>query len=161
MTRTRVAVILAAALFILTTSTAAPAASSNIWTSYSGKPSGTLTVSSSWKGLDARSGTPPFSGIETHMLYLNLTPKWKSGRSVGVCRLRYRRDAHNGKPADDTGYTDYTIHKSALIGGKFTMTHIHEEKGQAGRNGRWYIRCAGGIRTAKIGTRYEKASAVR
>ena len=124
------------------------------WYSWTGKPSGRLHVpAGQWVALDVVTAAPRVSGVETHTLYVNLRPTWRSGGSrMAVCRLRYRREG-----GDDTALQDYAI----VRGGTWTITHTHQESGQKGRGGRWWIRCKGGIKAVSIGTRYAKLSVVR
>ena len=62
---------------------------------YLGKPSGTLTVGGSYTDLDASRWDPPGSGWEHTLIYLNVTPTFKSGKTRGAgvrvgCRCEVR-----------------------------------------------------------------------
>lgn len=132
---------------------------------YTGKPSGTLTISDGqgYVALDAKCKPAPFSGAEFHMLYINAECTWDSSGDDGIIRVKYVRDAFGGEPADDTGYQDYAVPKGEALGDPdgFLITATHWEAGEAGRGGRWHIRCAGALKSIKIGTRYAKVVVVK
>lgn len=131
---------------------------------YTGKPGGTLTVvdGQGYVPLDFKCKVPPFSGLEFHMLYANCEVTWDSSGDDGIIRVRYTRDAYGGEPADDTGYQDYAVPRGEAIGDPdgFLITATHWEAGEAGRGGKWFIRCDGAIKQIKIGTRYGKVGVV-
>lgn len=125
-----------------------------VWTDYSGKPSGELVIAASagYVQLDADTEDPPFSGLEFHMLYAHCDLSWDSGSALGEIRVKYVREG-----GDATAYQDYTVARGHE---DFLITAQHWEAGEKGIGGRWYINVGGGITTARITTRYQKAAAV-
>jgi hypothetical protein len=130
----------------------------DVWTDFSGKPSGTLTISNAqdYVSMDFVTDDPPSSGLELHLMYVNCELTWGSD-DVGIIRVKYRRD-----DGDDTAYQDYCVPKGAAIGSPdtFLLTATHWESGEKGKGGRWYLRCEGGITSVKLGTRYAKIAVV-
>jgi hypothetical protein len=130
----------------------------DVWTNYSGKPSGTLTISNAqdYVSMDFVTDDPPSSGLELHLMYVNCELTWGSD-DVGIIRVKYRRD-----DGDDTAYQDYCVPKGAAIGSPdtFLLTATHWESGEKGKGGRWYLRCEGGITSVKLGTRYSKIAVI-
>jgi Peptidase family M23 len=130
-----------------------------VWTDYSGKPSGTLTISNAqdYVSMDFVTEDPPSSGLEFHLLYANCELTWSGSDPAGIIRVKYRRD-----DGDDTAYQDYAVPKGAALGSPdtFLLTATHWESGEKGLGGRWYMRCEGGISSMKIGTRYAKIGVV-
>lgn len=123
------------------------------WHEYSGKPSGSLTVTADagYVRLDADTTSPPVAGLEFHMAYLNCDLTW-SGSADGTIRVKYVRD-----DGDATGYADYCVSNGK---DDFLITAMHWEAGEAGKGGRWYLNVGGGITKAVITTRYQKAAGV-
>jgi len=130
-----------------------------VWTSYSGKPSGTLTISNAqdYVSLDFVADDPPTSGLEFHLLYVNCELTWSGSDTMGILRVKYRRD-----DGDETAFQDYAVPKGAALGSPdtFLLTATHWESGEKGKGGRWYLRCEGGIGSVKLGTRYCKAAVI-
>ena len=130
----------------------------DVWSDYSGKPSGTLTIKNSqdYVCMDFVTADPPSSGLELHLLYANCEITWGDD-PMGMIRVKYVRD-----DGDATAYQDYAVPKGAAIGSPdtFLLTATHWESGEKGKGGRWYLRCEGGISSVKIGTRYSKIAVV-
>lgn len=122
---------------------------------YGGKPSANQTVTTAYSRVEKSTFDPPKAGWENRLLYINVTPKFADGKSVGVLRIRGVR-----KDGDMTAYHDYTIHKDALIDGKFLITHTYWESGD-GQSSHWEVRVGGGIVSAVLGTRYAKVATVK
>lgn len=128
--------------------------SGGAWHEYSGKPSGTLTVTDSagYVMVDADVPDPPVSGLEFHMLYANCDLTWDSGSQDGWIRVKYVREG-----GDATGYQDYSVVRGMA---DFLIQPIHWEAGEKGIGGRWYINVGGGIAKAVVATRYVKIGGV-
>jgi len=126
-----------------------------IWTDYSGKPSGKLTIHSEdgYVKLDANTADPPHSGLEFHQMYAHCDIQWDSGTGDGDIRVKYVRE-----DGDATGYQDYTVKRGAE---DFLITAHHWERGESGLGGRWYINVGGGIVVATVTTRYQKIAVVK
>jgi hypothetical protein len=131
----------------------------DVWTDHSGKPPGTLTISNAqdYVSMDFVTADPPSSGLELHLLYANCELTWSGTETMGLIRVKYRRD-----DGDDTAYQDYAVPKGAAIGSPdtFLLTATHWEAGEKGLGGRWYLRCEGGISSVKLGTRYAKIGVI-
>lgn len=129
------------------------------WSDYSGKPSGTLTISNAqdYEPVDFVTSDPPSSGLEFHLLYANCEIAWASNPHMGIVRVKYVRD-----DGDDTAYQDYAIPAGEAIGSPdaFLLTATHWESGEKGLGGRWHMRCEGDINSIKVGTRYAKIAVV-
>jgi hypothetical protein len=130
-----------------------------VWSDYSGKPSGTLTISNAqdYVSMDFKTDAPPSSGLEFHLLYVNCELVWASGADMGIIRVKYRRD-----DGDDTAYQDYCVPAGEAIGSPdtFLLTATHWEDGEKGKGGRWYLRAEGDLASVKLGTRYAKIAVV-
>lgn len=132
----------------------------SVWTDYSGKPSGELTITNAqdYEPLDVVTDDPPCDGMEFHLLYVNCSLRWsKSPGGMGIIRVKYVRD-----DGDDTAYQDYAVPQHAPVGDPdaFLITATHWESGQKGAGGRWHIRCEGDIDHMKLGTRYAKIGVI-
>jgi hypothetical protein len=129
------------------------------WSDYSGKPSGTLTISNAqdYVSLDMVTADPPSSGLEFHMLYVNCELTWSGSDPAGIIRVKYRR-----ADGDETAFQDYAVPKGAALGSPdtFLITATHWEAGEKGKGGRWYLRCEGGISSVRLGTRYAKIGVI-
>lgn len=125
-----------------------------VWTDYSGKPSGELVIAADagYVKLDADTADPPFSGLEFHMLYAHIDLEWNSGSNLGEIRVKYVREG-----GDATAYQDYTVPRGK---DDFLITAQHWEAGEKGIGGQWYINVGGGIARGRVGTRYQKAASV-
>lgn len=117
---------------------------------YLGKPSGTLTVSGAYVDLDMSRWDPPRDGWEHTIVYLNVTPVFKTGKTRGSLRVRLMRAG-----GDATNYMDHVIDADALIGGAQLITQTYWESGDSTAS-RIQLRTGGGLASAKIGTRYTK-----
>jgi hypothetical protein len=133
-----------------------------VWSSYSGKPDGTLTISNAqdYEPLDFVTADPPSSGLEHHLTYINCEITWADPNAtdgMGIIRVKYHRD-----DGDDTAYQDYCVPKGAAIGSPdaFLITASHWEQGEKGLGGRWHLRCEGDIASVKLGTRYAKIAVI-
>jgi len=124
---------------------------------YLGKPSGTLTVGTKYVKLDKSTWTPPRKGWESTLVYLNVTPTFKTGKSTGALRIRIVRS-----DGDKTAYNDVPISKDTLEDGSTLITYTYWELGEAGTKGKTHVelRCHGGLASVKIGTRYRKVCTV-
>jgi len=124
---------------------------------YLGKPKGTLTVGTKYVKLDQSTWTPPRKGWESTLVYLNVTPTFKTGKSTGALRIRIVRS-----DGDKTAYCDFPISKDTLEGGSTLITYTYWELGEAGAKGKTHVelRCHGGLASVKIGTRYTKKCVV-
>jgi hypothetical protein len=130
---------------------------------YSGKPAGLLTLHEGVeKDLDARIPAPKVNGREDRMVYLNVRVRWKITdrrhpdyyHQVANLRVEWDRAAFHGEPVDETAFGDYTI---TPIKDSFLITHLHWERGQAGRGGKWRLRLDSPHATgATVATRYAK-----
>lgn len=131
----------------------------NVWSDYSGKPSGTLTITNAqdYEPLDFATADPPTSGLELHLLYVNCEITWTADPTMGVIRVKYHRD-----DGDDTAYQDYAVPAGEAIGNPdaFLITATHWESGEKGLGGRWHLRCEGDIASVKLGTRYAKIAVI-
>lgn len=122
-----------------------PPVSDDYW--YSGKPSGTFTVSgeSTYKRLDFDKWAPARDCLLMSMLYLNV-------KGEGEFKVRLCRD-----PDDYTAYQTYY----AKSGDAFLLTHVWFEMAEAGRRLWWEVACADAGYALEIGTRYCKMAVVR
>jgi hypothetical protein len=128
-----------------------------LWYKYSGKPSGDLRLPyNKYVKLDATIPAPPRSGAEHRFVYLNVSPVWKLPKTdpmyyfqTGVIRVRWTRA---GKKPDPTAYQTFVLTpwEDTLI------SHMHWERGEAGRGGIWSMRVRGNLHSALVGTRYSK-----
>lgn len=122
---------------------------------YLGKPDGTLTVGGSYTDLDASRWDPPGGGWEHTLVYLNVTPTFKTGKTRGALRVRLMRS--NG---DTTMYHDHVIDRDALASGSQLITQAYWELGD-GSASRIQLKCIGGLAKVVIDTRYTKRALVR
>jgi len=133
-----------------------------VWSDYSGKPSGTLTITNAqdYEPVDFCTADPPSSGLEFHLIYANCTLTWtdpNASDGMGIIRVKYVRE-----DGDDTAYQDYCIPQGEAIGSPdaFLLTATHWEGGEKGLGGRWHIRCEGDISKISVSTRYAKIAVV-
>ena len=123
---------------------------------YLDKPSGTQTIGRSYETLDQSSWNPPRTGLEHTLVYLNVTPTFRDGKTIGALRIRVLRengDAH----APDT----IPILADALDDdGVATIQYQTFEWGGAGDSTKIQVKCIGGLESAKIGTRYTSKAVV-
>ena len=103
-----------------------------------------------YKRLDVKSWAPKKDGLTFGMLYVNVDPTFSSGKTMGVLRARVVREAFNGQPDDMSAYKDF------LLIGKWLITHVWFEAGEAGRPLHWELDCRLGLSSAVISTRYAK-----
>ena len=95
-------------------------------------------------------------GWESSQVYLNVTPTFKSGKTVGAIRVRLVRE-----DGDDTGHEDKLIHADALDGdGKTLIRWLYWEMGGKGDSTKVQLKCIGGLESAKVGTRYTKKAVI-
>lgn len=129
------------------------------WSDYSGKPSGTLTITNAqdYEPLDCVTDDPPHSGLELHLLYVNCELTWADSPTMGIIRVKYVRD-----DGDDTAYQDYAVPAGESIGSPdaFLITASHWESGEKGKGGRWHLRAEGDLASVKLGTRYAKIAVI-
>lgn len=122
---------------------------------YLGKPGGTLKVGRSYTRLDQSRWDPPRPGWESTLVYLNIEPTFKAGKSAGAIRIRLVR-----ADGDKTAYNDFVIHRDALDGNaRQLQTFTYWESGN-GKVTRVELRCQGGLESAVIRTRYTKKAVV-
>ena len=110
---------------------------------YTGKPSGTLTFTGSYKKLDVAPWAPQQDGLTLAMLYANVA-------GSGEFRVRLVRD-----PDDATAYQ--TFYPKG--GDNCLVTHVWFESGEGGRTLWWEIQSMDG-ETMTVGTRYAKFATV-
>ena len=122
---------------------------------YLGKPAGTLTVGGSYADLDGSRWDPPGSGWEHTLIYLNVTPTFKTGKTRGALRVRLMRS-----DGDSSMYHDHVIDAQALAGGSQLITQTYWEMGDGTAN-RVQLKCIGGLAKVVIDTRYTKRALVR
>ena len=120
---------------------------------YSKKPAGTLKVSG-YTRLDVPSWSPKRDSLIFGMVYLNVSPTFKDDRDVGALRVRVVREDFNGQASDESGYQDF------LMIGKWLITHVWFESGEAGRPLHWEMNNRLGLESAEISTRYAKFFAI-
>jgi hypothetical protein len=106
---------------------------------YSGKPSGSLTFSGSYKKLDVDAWAPKKKGLTFGMLYANVDGE-------GEFRTRLVRD-----PDDATSYQTHY----AKSGDNYLLTHVWFESGEANRK-LWYEFCSMDGTSHTVTTRYAK-----
>lgn len=132
---------------------------SRTWSSYSGKPDGTIVIpNGDYVRLDVNTDDPPIAGLEWHLLYANCVLRWNpnAAEQVGVIRVKYVREG-----GDATAFQDFTVTGYAIGNpDSFLITHMHMENGEAGIGGRWWVRCAGALESIEVGTRYCKTDVV-
>jgi len=87
-------------------------------------------------------------------VYLNVSPTFKDDRDVGALRVRVVREDFNGQASDESGYQDF------LMIGKWLITHVWFESGEAGRPLHWEMNNRLGLESAEISTRYAKFFAI-
>lgn len=120
---------------------------------YGGKPSGTQTIKTKYVDLERSSWTPLRKGLEHAMIYLNVKDaKFKSGKTIGVLRVRAVRTKTN----DKTSYHDYPI--IAGMGAQL-ITHVYFESGDGGTT-KYQVRCMGGLTQVTLYTRYRKGAVI-
>jgi hypothetical protein len=122
---------------------------------YLDKPGGTFTATGSYKKLDQSTWNPPRDGWENTLVYLNITPKFKSGKTHGALRVRLMRE--NG---DAHGYQDFPIDVDDLDDGQTLKQYLTWEKGGKGDSTWIEVKCIGGLESATIGTRYTSKAVV-
>ena len=119
------------------------------------KPGGTFSATTSYKKLDQSTWNPPRDGWENTLVYLNIKPKFKSGKTHGALRVRLMRE--NG---DAHGYEDFPIDVDDLDDGTVLKQYLTWEKGGKGDSTWIEIKCIGGLESASIGTRYTSKAVV-
>lgn len=130
--------------------------SNNYDYAYLGKPEGTFTVTRSYKTLDQSTWEPPRSGWENTYVYLNIKPKFASGKTAGAIRVMLLREDN-----DSTGHQDFVILKDALDSEGKTLRHwTYWEAGEKGGSTKIQLLCIGGLESAEISTRYTKKAVV-
>jgi hypothetical protein len=122
---------------------------------YLDKPGGTLSVGTSYKKLDYSTWNPPRDGWENTLVYLNIRPTFKSGKTHGALRVRLMRE--NG---DAHGYQDLPIDVDDLDDGTALKQYLTWEKGGKGDSTWIELKCIGGLASASIGTRYTSKAVV-
>jgi len=119
---------------------------------YLDKPAGTFTITRSYKDLDQSEWSPPRSGWESTQVYLNVKPKFKSGKTHGAIRVRVMREND-----DSTGHDTLPIDADDLDSdGRVLLRYYYWEKGGAGDSTVVQLMCVGGLESAEVGTRYTK-----
>jgi len=114
---------------------------------FGGKPAGTLTVGTKYVRLDNSKWDPKANALDLRLVYLNV----QSITGTGFLRIRGVR-----ADGDATGYHDYPI----LAAGQL-ITHVYyEPRGSKDGPTVWSVKCWGGLRSAKIATRYAKGAAI-
>jgi N-acetylmuramoyl-L-alanine amidase len=123
---------------------------------YLNKPGGTFTVTNSYKTLDQSNWNPPRAGWENTLVYLNITPKFKSGKNHGAIRVRLMRE--NG---DAHGYDTIPIDADDLDeDGVILKQYFTWELGEKGGETEVQMKCVGGLESASIGTRYTSKAVI-
>jgi hypothetical protein len=122
---------------------------------YLEKPGGTFSATTSYKKLDQSTWNPPRDGWENTLVYLNIKPKFKSGKTHGALRVRLMRE--NG---DAHGYQDLPIDVDDLDDGEALKQYLTWEKGGKGDSTWIEVKCIGGLESASIGTRYTSKAVV-
>jgi len=124
---------------------------------YLEKPSGTFTATRDYKTLDQSSWTPPRDGWENTLVYLNIKPTFRSGKTHGAIRIRLMRE--NG---DAHGYDTISIDADDLDDedGNILRQYFTWELGEKGAGTKIQLRCVGGLESALIGTRYTSKAVV-
>ena len=121
--------------------------------SYSGKPSGQLTVGRDYVYLDIDEWDPPKSGLEHVMTYLNCSGFVFNGGQPGRIRVCFER---NTEDSDRFGYQDFVVLPGIP---ELLITHATFEQGDGTRT--WtQIKCMDGLQSMKVGTRYMKRAVV-
>jgi hypothetical protein len=119
---------------------------------YLGKPGGTFTVTRSYKDLDDSEWSPPRTGWESTQVYLNVKPKFKSGKTHGAIRVRVMREND-----DSTGHDTLSIDQDDLdADGRLMLRYYYWEAGEAGDSTVVQLMCVGGLESAEVSTRYTK-----
>jgi hypothetical protein len=121
---------------------------------YLGKPSGTLTVGGSYVDLDGSRWDPSRAGWEHTLIYLNVTPTFKTGKTRGALRVRLLR-----ADGDTTMYHDHVITVDSLSSGSQLITQAYWEMGDKTAS-RVQLKCIGGLAKVVVGTRYTKRAIV-
>ena len=124
---------------------------------YLDKPDGKLTITAAqgYEKLDQSRWTPPRSGWENTLVYLNIVPTFKAGKTHGALRVRLMRE--NG---DAHGYQDLPIDIDDLEDGGTLKQYLTWEKGEKGGDTWIEVKCIGGLEKVVIGTRYTSKSVV-
>ena len=134
------------------TETGDTVSSNNYDYAYLDKPPGVFTVTRSYKDLDWSYWSPPRSGWESTHVYLNVKPRFKSGKTHGAIRVRVMREND-----DATGHDTLSIDQDDLDGdGRLMLRYYYWEKGGAGDSTVVQLMCVGGLESAEISTRYTK-----
>lgn len=121
---------------------------------YSGKPSGTLQVGTSFVNLDIDEWDPPKAGLELVMTYLNCSGFVFTGGTPGRIRVCFERDPNN---SDRFGYQDYVVQPGIP---ELLITHLTFESGDGTRT--WtQVKCMDGLKSMTVGTRYMKRAVVK
>ena len=120
---------------------------------YSGKPSGTLKVGTSYVNLDIDEWDPPRAGLEFVMVYLNCSGFVFEGGKPGRIRVCFERDPNN---SDRFGYQDFTVVPGQT---ELLITHATFEQGDGTRT--WaQMKCMDGLKSMNVGTRYMKRAVI-
>jgi hypothetical protein len=119
---------------------------------YTGKPSKTQDIGTTYGKITDADYTPPGDGILFSMLYFNVDHTFDGGEDSAGLRVRAERES----PSDYTGYGDYTLTENGSKPGEFVMTHIWFEKCEADRRINWQMDRAAQFNKFTLGTRYSK-----
>jgi hypothetical protein len=123
---------------------------------FGGKPSAPQTFGRRYTRLDLSALDPAAPGLEFTLRYLNITPLFAAGKSVGAIRPRLVR-----ADGDMTAYDDIEISRDALDDdGVALKTFVYFEAGDGGAT-HWELKCIGGISSATVGTRYTKKAIIK
>jgi hypothetical protein len=120
---------------------------------YLGKPDHTQRLDKSYSLVDLSKFMPANKGAEFSLEYINVTPTFESGETVGgAIRMRLKRDDD-----DNSWYDDLPVLKCMLDDdGKALFTRVYFESGQLGMGTKIQMRCQGGLKSAVLSTRYRK-----
>jgi hypothetical protein len=120
---------------------------------YSGKPSGTQRIGTSYVDVDLSKWNPAKVGVEFAMVYLNCSAMaFAAGKSQGALRIRAVR-----ADGDKSSYHDYPLGLDFSDGGEQLITHVYFEKGDGGDT-HYEVKCIGGLVGVTLGTRYRKGA---
>jgi acetyl esterase/lipase len=123
---------------------------------YLGKPTSPQIIGREWVRLSASQHDPTGPGWENTLVYLNITPRFATGKAAGALRPRLVR-----ADGDVTMYDDILLHVDALDGdGVSCRNRLYWEAGD-GAPTFIELRCIGGLASAVLGTRYRKVALVK
>jgi peptidoglycan hydrolase-like protein with peptidoglycan-binding domain len=150
---------------------AAPGDADAMWFDYTDKPSAAQVIpgDAAWHLVTmAALQKVPYTGFESHMLYVRVNFRWKSVTGTvptTMAALVKAVAAYQGKvearfvrgDGDATAYDErhFTYGTNSV-----PFQHLHWEHGEKGLAGKWYLRVHGGLTSVELTTRYAKTNVI-